>query len=975
MRRLANLSIALILCFGLGQRGRAQRAEGTLEVHVADDSGGVIPGAEIAVTGATGLAAKATADAEGKCLFNGLPVGSYNVRASWTGFAPEESAAAKVASGHTAVLHVSLHIKVSREQLTVRSAPPETLSTDPTANAGALVLTGAALEALPDDPDDLAADLKALAGPAAGMGDMQLFVDGFSGGRLPSKESIREIRINQNPFSAEYDRVGFGRTEVFTKPGSDRFHGIGFWKFSDAVLNSRNPYAPIKPAYQNRQLGGNVGGPLGKRASAFLDFERRSIDDNAVINAMGVDSAFRIVPVRAALSAPQAHSNLSVRLDYQLTEKNTVVGRVNWSDSDNRNAGIGGFSLSSTAYQRSQRGYSLQLTDTAVLSASAINETRFQVSRTSIGQTSSNPAPYISVLDAFNGGGALDPRASDLQNRLELQNYTSLSRGTHLLKFGGRLRSVSLTDSSMKDFRGEFVFAGANGPELDASNHVVVDSSGMPVIVPLTSIERYRRTLLFENLGLAPSQIRALGGGPSHFLLTGGQPLASLTQADAGLYIQDDWRIRPNLTFSAGLRWETQTNIQDRSDFAPRLGFAWAPGGRKRGKTVIRGGAGIFYDRFGENLVLDALRFNGVNQEPYVVHDPKFFPNIASSSDLAALGLSPTVRRVQSNLRAPYVTEAALGIERQLPLKLVLGVNYINTHGLHLLRSRDINALLPNGHGARPYAGGGIYLYESSGLLNQNQIITSITRRFGRGLSLFGYYAYGRAFSNTDGPRSFPMNQYNLKGEYGRSASDIRHRGVLGSSFVAPLAIRLSPFLLVRSGAPFDVVTGRDVTGDGIFTARPSFAPDPLAEGVVSSPFGVFNLKPGPGAVIIPRNYGQAPAYFTLNFRLSRTFGFGGLKEGTKRASGGGKHGGGGSPADESGLHSILRDGSTGQRYNLTLSIQVRNVLNYVNPGLPVGNLSSSLFGQSTWLASAAGPESAAAGDNRRIQLQLRFGF
>ena len=332
----------------------------------------------------------------------------------------------------------------------------------------------------------------------------------------------------------------------------------------------------------------------------------------------------------------------------------------------------------------------------------------------------------------------------------------------------------------------------------------------------------------------------------------------------------------------------------------------------------------------------------------------------------------PIVRPLQPALRAPYVTEGALGIERQLPAKLVLGVNYINTHGLHLLRSRDINALLPNGNGARPSSGGGIFQYESSGLLNQNQLITSLSRRFGGGLSLFGYYAYGRAFTNTDGPGTFPMNQYNPNADYGRAATDIRHRVVIGTSFLTPLGLRLGPFLLARSGAPFDILTGHDLTGDGIFTARPAFAYNPGAANVVATPYGLFDVKPGPAATIIPRYYGQAPSYATLNLRLSKTFGFGGLKEG--RTSGG-KRGASGLSPEEGGLHNILHYGSTGQRYNLTFSIQVRNMLNHTNPGLPVGNLSSPLFGLSPWLASAAGPQSIAEGDNRRIQFQVRFSF
>lgn len=950
----------------------AQPSGGTLEVHVTDDSGGVIPGADIALIGPQGLAGTAAADGQGQHAFAGLPAGSYQVRVSWPGFAPAESALRPVAAERPAVVHVSLHLQVSEEHITVQAEAGGELSVDPAANAGALILRGVDLDSLPDDPDDLAADLKALAGPSAGLGDAQLFIDGFSGGRLPSKESIREIRINQNPFSAEYDRVGFGRIEIFTKPGSDQFHGTGFFKYSDATLNSRNPFAPLKPPYQSEQFGGNVGGPLSKRASVFLDFERRAIDDNAVINATALDSAFQIVPVRQVLQAPQQHSNLSARVDYQLTQKNTLVGRVNWWDSGYDNSGVGAFSLASRAYHKANAGYSLQLTETAVLSPVAINETRFQYTRESLDLTSGNVSPSLVVADAFNAGGPPEINGTNLQNRFELQNSTSLTLGAHLVKFGARLRGVTLTDSSQKYFSGQFVFSGGTGPELDANNQVVLDASGNPVIISLTSIERYRRTLLFESLGLSPADIHSLGGGPNQFQIVGGQPVVALGQMDAGLYLQDDWRARPNLTLSAGLRWEAQTHLRDWRDFGPRLGFAWAPGRAKHAKTVIRGGVGIFYDRFGENLVLDALRYAGTDRQQYIIHAPDFFPTVPSLADLAANGALPTVRQIQSGLRAPYLIEGALGIERQLPLKLVLAVNYINTHGLHLLRSRNINAPINQ---VTPFDSGNIYLYESSGILNQNQVITSVNRRFSAGLSVFGYYAYGRAFSNTDGPGTFPLNQYDTRPDYGRAATDIRHRGVLGASLAGPIGFRLSPFLLARSGAPFDITTGLDNNGDSLYTDRPAFASDPRAAGAISTRFGLFNVNPGPGDRIIPRNYGQGPGYFTLNCRLSRTFGFGGEKQAGKRSSGKAKKSGGAAAAEEIGLHSILKDGSSGQRYNLTFAVQVRNIFNQANPGTPVGNLSSSLFGTSTWLASSSGADSIAAGDNRRIQLQMKFTF
>ena len=175
------------------------------------------------------------------------------------------------------------------------------IDTDPAGNAGALILQKADLEALSDDRDDFAADLQALAGPAAGPNSGQIFIDGFTGGRLPPKQSIREIRINQNPFAAQFDRPGQGRVEIFTKAGTNEFHGNLLFQFSDAAFNSRNTFVAVKPPYQRRQFEGELSGPLGKKTSFFTDFEQRCIDENAIVNAFMLDPALNVVPFAAGV--------------------------------------------------------------------------------------------------------------------------------------------------------------------------------------------------------------------------------------------------------------------------------------------------------------------------------------------------------------------------------------------------------------------------------------------------------------------------------------------------------------------------------------------------------------------------------------------------------------------------------------------------------------------------------------------------
>jgi len=261
----------------------AQTMGGVLRGTLADDSGAVIPGAAVNLSG-HGLQKTVSTGADGSWVFAGLSPGTYTVRVSFSGFSPYESTVV-VQAGKTSQLSIRLIVLAEKQEVTVKGEPGPTVSTEPDNNAGALVLRAEDLEALPDDPDDLAADLQALAGPAAGPNGGQIFIDGFSGGRLPPKESIREIRINQNPFSAEYDRLGFGRIEILTKPGTDKFRGMAFFNDSDGTFNSRNPLVPNKPDFVSRMYGGNVSGPISKKSSFFIDVEKRDIDDNAIISA------------------------------------------------------------------------------------------------------------------------------------------------------------------------------------------------------------------------------------------------------------------------------------------------------------------------------------------------------------------------------------------------------------------------------------------------------------------------------------------------------------------------------------------------------------------------------------------------------------------------------------------------------------------------------------------------------------------
>src|SRR6202521_5357536 len=281
--RIALILLAAPLALLLASPGMlAQTTSGTLRGQVTDPSGSVIANAAVIVTTATGNALTAITNRDGIYEFKSLFPGKYGVKVIAQGFAAFEASNFEVLAGQIQKLDVPLTIEVREENVTVTDQAAAALDTNPANNAGAIVLQGKDLEALSDDPDDLQSDLQALAGPSAGPNGGQIYIDGFTGGTLPSKDSIREIRINQNPFSPEFDKLGYGRIEILTKPGTDKLHGNFNVETGDDIFNSRNPYAAQKAPLLQQQYGGTLSGALSKKASFFLDVSDRSMRSGSI---------------------------------------------------------------------------------------------------------------------------------------------------------------------------------------------------------------------------------------------------------------------------------------------------------------------------------------------------------------------------------------------------------------------------------------------------------------------------------------------------------------------------------------------------------------------------------------------------------------------------------------------------------------------------------------------------------------------
>ena len=923
--------LAFILTFLVAVSPAIAQSSARIHGQVADPSGAVIPGASITFKTASGLVLTRVSDGMGNYVVMNPPPGKYTVTVKVKGFAPLTQEIT-LTGNQDLKLDVKLEIATQEQQVDVQSDAAK-VNVNPDSNSSSVVISGKDLDALSDDPDELQSELQALAGPSAGPNGGQIYIDGFTGGQLPPKSSIREIRINQNPFSAQFDRMGFGRIEVLTKPGTDKLHGQVMFNDNHSFLDAMNPFATAEPDFDSQMINGSVGGPLSKKASYFVSIERRNIHDAAVIDPKAFANA-GITPV--GVLNPRIRTNLSSRLDYQLTTNNTLMVRYQYTQNTEKNNGIAQLSLPSLAYNQTGNEQSIQISDTQVLSPHAVNETRFEWERGTTNQNALSSIPAVSVLGAFTSGGNPLGTNDSISNHYELQNYTSVNKGTHFMRFGGRLRATALSSTSTQNFNGTYTF----------------DSLAA-----------------FHN------------GTPRQLIIATGIPLIKDTFVDAGLYAEDDWKFRPNMTLSYGLRFETQNGIGDHGDFAPRIGFAWGLGGKKDAapKTVVRTGFGIFYDRFGQNLIVNSERLNGQNQKQFVISDPAVlatdfaqYPNIPAPSGLATV----TRYQIDPNLHASYTMQAAASVERQLSKSATLSVTYLHSRGVHQFFAFNTNALVP---GATP-----IYQYESDGIFKQNQLITSFNIRMGARLSIFSYYSLSYANSNTSGASSFPSNPaVGLSADYGRAGFDVRNRLFLGGTVSLPHGFRVSPFIVANSGPPFNITLGQDLNGDSIFNDRPAFATSAtLPANLRQTAFGNFDIAPAPGEARIPINFGTQSAQFTVNVRLAKTFGIGPKIESANPNPGqrGGKSSGasgGGRPPDRGRgpggpMGGIFAPDRSSQRYSLTFSANARNLFNTVNSGTPIGNLSSPQFGQSTALAGGVFNTQSA---NRRIDLQVMFSF
>jgi len=832
----------LVLLLAVSATVRAQNppAAVTLTGTVLDQDGAVVSGAQVTLKGAEPSRSLSTAsDASGAFRFEKLKAGDYEVLVTREGFSPT-TLRVTIGNRAPAPLRIVLPVAQVQQEISVTGANTQ-VNIEAEGNLDVVSMDRAALNNLPALDQDYVGTLsRFLDAGAIGTGGVTLVVDGMEATKAGvSASAIQEVRINNNPYSAEFARPGRGRIEIITKPGSPQYHGTFNFLFRDQHLNARDAFALTRPEEQRRIFEGDLTGPVSKSKShptSFLISANREEEDlQSIVFATGPTGA-----IRSNFPRPTRQTEFSVRLTRQMSEKSTFSVLYSFEDQRVKNQGVGGFNLPEVATNFKNHEDLLRFNYNWVISPKLVNQTRFMLGRYDAPTTSVRQAQRIVVQDAFTGGGA---QADYLRTEAHwtLNQALTYSQGKHVVKAG-----IQVPDFSRR---------GIN----DRTNSL--------------------GTFYFSSLQ------DYLQHRPFSFIRQQGVTKVTFWEINLGAFLQDEIRLRPNLSVVAGLRYDWQNYFnEDSNNFAPRLSVAWAP--NKNRKTVLRGGLGIFYDRTGPGPISEMLRFDGQRLRKYVLTDPGFPDPLSTGQSLSAQPSS--VVRVASDAIIPYTLQTGVGVERQLQKSLTLTVNYYHTRGVNLFRSRDANAPLPPLFAQRPDPNFSLVRQiESTGRLAGHSLEVGLRGSLTRYFSGMVQYVLGRAWNDTSGIAAFPANSHDLTGEWGRADFDVRHRFNLLGTVKAGKYFNLGTAVTLNTGAPYTLTTGRDDNHDSLTLERPAG---------------------------VRRNTLEGPGLAQLDLRWSREFYLSKKK---------------------------LDKGPT-----VTVGVNALNVTNRVNFAGYVGNLSSPFFGR-----------------------------
>jgi hypothetical protein len=900
--------LLLLLLFGSATQPAAGQSGVEIRGVVRDETGGLIVGAAVTLTTEAGTSASATTNHEGRYVVVAAHPGRMALTIEAPGFAPATHAVSVAGPGRISA-DVTLRVAID-ERVDVRGGLVG-ISLDSDQNLSGIRLSGASLEALPDDPESLLQALRMLAATTGTRPDLvSFYVDGLPlTQRVPSKDVIQSVRINANPFSAEFSEPGSGRVEILTKPASGHYHGSGRIDFNDARINSSNPFEPDKPRYQTRTYEGHVGGPIVRNHWGFLAYAGRwDQDDNVVVNATPVNPVtLQPESLRLNVPVPTRTNSYSLKTDVRVTPFHTAAAEYGLTEQDRQAAGLhSSFDLPERAYTGHSRERTASFWVTSAL-PSMLNEFRARVSRNDVVDQAVTTTPAVLVLEAFNSGGNQDALYREFTTeRVLVSNVTTLAGGTHSFRFGGHADIVRLEQLDRANFNGTFIFG----------SDVVRDRFGNPVTrngepSVISGLDLYRLVLAGTP-----------GYRPSQFSIVNGDPAVALTINEAAFFAQDDWRAAPRLTISYGMRYQMQQHNGFRLRAAPRAGLAWAPSAD--GNSAVRAGAGLFFAPLPHRLFTDAVRLDGQHGRRLVVDRPGFFPAVPGALP-GVENLLTTVRTVSPDLGVPLTMVATASYDRRLAGNIFGSIGYTWRRGTQLLRTRNL--------GVSPVPGVAnalIMQFESTGRSSARELNATISGSIGSAVTVYGSYGFTRAMQDTDDLYSVPADSSNLAVEWGMAPVP-EHRVSLGGSINLPDDYAIYPFFNWTSALPFNITSGNDTNRDSVFTDRPSLG-EAGQPGVMETPYGVFNPNPGPGDTVIPRNFGLGPTYFTLDVTAAKMF--------------------------------AAYNGSTPSSFRATVLVSVTNLLNRDNYAPFNGVVTSPFFGTANRVLN-----------NRRVTLSLRYDF
>jgi hypothetical protein len=716
---------------------------------------------------------------------------------------------------------------------------------------------------LADDPDDFLRELQTLASTAGGnpMAAM-IRVDGFQNDAvLPPKSSIASIRVAPDLFSAEYRFPPFdgAQIEISTKAGADRFHGALFFTGSNSVFNANDPLSVAATPAGKQRYGFELTGPItSKRTSFAVALEKRNIDEFNVIDAVTLGSNGDLTPVQQSVTAPQRLWIGSARADWQITPND--VSAISFSANVNKlsNLGVGGLSLAESGYSSVVGQYDLRFTNTQTLSPNALHVTHIGYTWKRTEDTPLSTQPSVQVAGYFTGGGPISGSLNNRERDLEVDDDLTFTHGKHEVKMGVQSTALFIHDYNPNTFNGAYVFGGGSAPILDASNNPTGQTE------TVTPIEQYRRALL--NLP---------GGNPTTYQVTTGTPLVPITQWRVGMYVQDNIKLAPRLTFSTGLRYALQTTPGSYANFGPRIGFGWAANSKETWVFHLR--AGLFSSPVNP---IDVYRLNGIRQSQTIVYSPDYndpLTPIPGSVQIGTVNQLPPSSISQTSTFGSYFS-----IEHKFSHQWHVQGNIYWGQDYNRIRIRNINAPMvgstvgdpvdPNGAlvAPRPIAPNeNIFQYQNSGHLGGDAISFSLDQHSYKRFGLSLWYTHMHFKSDGGTGANSPQSSYSDQGESSRAdwlSPD--SAGIVGN-YNLPFGVQISGLFNASAGHPYNITTGTDNNGDGDFNDRPAYASAP-GQGVYTTRFGWLTINTVNGNV--PRNLGTMPATLHLDMNLRRTF-------------------------------------------------------------------------------------------------------